>query len=305
MLKLNKLDLFCVHPGRFHVDEILAVAFFLYYHKDYRNWDESMRINKEKSSIEFDFVDARNTPYTGVIYRTAVPSIHDQFRFVIDVGRKYNEELGHFDHHQWEKGDSACMIVLKYLAKNDHINGTVFSYLLPWVEALSGWDTGKTINKQIELFDNFEENHDAKISHLSGIVAGFNRSTDDELVHLDKWIKAFNVVYSWLHNLDYGAKKYKEDIKNSKKVDYLNDHVFFSKTFIGAWKTIFPNAIYQIAPGSRKGEWGVTSKDSSRWPLPYPSDTEDLIFYHTNKFYASFNSAQAAKAYAHKELIRP
>lgn len=304
-MHLNKLLLFCVHPGRFHVDEILSIALMLRYHPDYRNWDKPLVLNEENNSIEFNFVDSKNTPYTGVIYRSADGEVHKDFRYVIDVGQEYNEDLGLFDHHQWEKGHSACMLIFKYLYGQGFIDETLHDFLFPWIKALSGWDTGETIYEQIDLFNSFKEEHEAKISHLPEIISLYTRKTDDENKLLTQWIKAFNVIWEWVHNLNHKAKGYKKDLKNLKKAQVLgrgNEILVSQKTFISHWREFDRPFIYQIAPGSRKGEYGVTSRDSSRWPLPYPEDTNELVFYHSNKFYASFSSWDAALSYAKKKL---
>lgn len=305
-LKLNRVSLFCTHPGRFHLDEILAIALILKFHPGCSKWDEDLRIIKDLNDewvLSFNYLNRGNKAYTGLIKRSADPEIHKEFKFVIDTGFKHDPKRGLFDHHQYKGGDSACMLVFNWLMDEGYIDPVVFQFMFPTILGYSGWDTGETLNQQLDLLKSFEEETGAKIKTFSEVLSGFNRTFNSEDLYLEAWKAVFNIVWLDLKNTIAKAKEYKRDLKDVKAAKILGpfDEILASKkTFISNWQKINDSFIYQVAPGSRKGEFGVTSCDSSRWPLPYPEDESELVFYHANKFYASFSSWDAALSYAKK-----
>ena len=303
MLKLNKELTFCTHPGRFHLDEILSIALILKYHPDYQNWDGDFKLEQAKEGfyLTFSFVTKSNKPCQGYIFRSAQEEDHKQFKWVIDTGEQHDPDRLRFDHHQWIKGNSACMLIFNYLKNKGFISEEKYSFLYPYIKSFSSWDTGETIEEQRALLNSHYEEYGEKIENLSNIVGGFNRTFNSEADALTHWSKAFGVAFDWLVNKDYAFKSYKKGLKAIGEIEWIVSYiVFFSDTFIVAWKELLPSALIQVAPGSRKGEWGVTSVNSKDYPLIEATAKayDDFIFFHSNAFYTCFKSKASAISYA-------
>lgn len=104
------------HPGAFHADEVLAIAF----------------LKKVKNPDKFILVRSIPTPE-----ELASPNV-----WVLDVGQQWTPELNNFDHHQNGELEATNMLILKHLYAESEISFDVYQGLYPFFKRVSDIDRG-------------------------------------------------------------------------------------------------------------------------------------------------------------------
>jgi uncharacterized UPF0160 family protein len=165
------------HDGTFHSDEVFAVAL----------------LKRFVSKGNMEIIRTRDkyllNEYTS-----------DKNVFVIDVGRKYEEQNKNFDHHQRDFKDcwedeifySSCGLIWKYIKKKQYLKK--YSY-----EMLKNIEN--SLIKRIDMHDN-----GIKGWPLSGMIASCNREENT----LDTFNRAVDVASVYLENV------FHQEITNDK-----------------------------------------------------------------------------------------
>ena len=200
-----------VHSGSFHADDVGSIAVL-------------------RSCFDFEVV------------RTRDEDTINRANYVVDVGGKYNPELGQFDHHQKNTPEprlngipyAALGLVWKEFGARvcgDNEVADIVDRLL--IQAIDANDNG---------FELFESSVDGiRISTISEIIGDMNPVTGEEATvdfQFNMAVTMFEVflnrVIAKAKNIVYGRGVVRKAVQNSgdKKIVTLDEHVPWKETII-------------------------------------------------------------------------
>lgn len=148
-MNLKKLipQIIITHNGRFHADEISAVALLNVFHCFVWVW--------------------RTRNIKVLSFFKKIP-----FVFVLDVGREYDISRRNLDHHQDPNLQSSFNLMIKYMKKNGYDSKSLSFVEENIGQIIDSYDRGKSISKISEfennLFDGFGSVYN--VSQLIGII---------------------------------------------------------------------------------------------------------------------------------------
>lgn len=256
------------HGGRFHLDEILAIAtlfifgeldYFLRYEKDFENIENNVR----------DMI-------VNIVREGATENdLYNESIWVLDVGKQYDTSKRNFDHHQSKNLMATNVLVLKHCCGDDM---EMFNWFMEKLyRDVSNIDCGKLLKK------------DCNVMSLNEVVSYFNNVENG-------FFEALLFVSKFLYAL---SEEYKKVVKSVDVWDGFEKFENFALDFLGDhtvvdWQKFAnrDNLRYMIKPNKRlKGSWGVYTVDQNKYPI---YDSDGAIFVHNSGFMGVFNNLNSA-----------
>lgn len=249
------------HGGIFHCDEVLAVALLI---SKFGDIPIVRKYANEISEEEFNN-----------------PNI-----LILDVGRRYEPNLGNFDHHQDANLMATCgLILFQYYEKP--IADIMWEQ---FIELCSGVDVGIHTGSSVN----------GTIPHM---ISGFNRNPNDN--HPDSTREYFNNALNFMMTIvENYLSKCREIIKTEtlwKSMQSIAGGAVkinnVENTPIGWEKLAARDGVYMlITTDSRMaGNYKIYTFNSDVFKLDkHPSQK----FIHNNRFVASYSSFEDAKSHA-------
>lgn len=188
-----------VHNGRFHADEVCAVALLNVFGQELFGLGSIINVYRVKHANDFKQLEENLKEITALKLK--------DFDFVIDTGKEYNPEKGYFDHHQDKNLDSACYLVWKYIKDTLGLDDSLYKDLNYIVESISNADIGTT---------------PAKPGELSNIIANFNN------IELDREIISGQEFFRFTNALDFVKKYFVTFKKEASDVNELINSGYIS-----------------------------------------------------------------------------
>lgn len=282
-----------VHSGKFHADDVSAVAIL------------SLYLNKPLK-----------------IFRSRDPKVWAQADYVFDVGGEYKPEENKFDHHQGDFklqrengiGYSSAGLAWKHFGKkiagSDEVWKKIDEKIIQYIDAD---DIG------LELYSN---NFDGIFPYAFGdYIDSFNPTSLETNVNLLKsFEKAVEVTKAMFQR---EIKKYNDKIITSKPVQEIYKNTEDKRLIIldglYSWSEVlmnYPEPLFVVYPRLDTGTWAVQavgvkgSQFKNRQDLPETwagkrdkelidiTRVEDAIFCHKGRFIAVAQSKDGAIALA-------
>lgn len=238
-MKVKKI---VTHAGTFHADEISGVALL---------------------TLLFP-----GTP----VERTYTPSesdFDDPFVIVLDIGRKYQPNLGNFDHHQDPELPAANMLILShfYTPENTRLAELLEKHFFGYISdvdtgrVMEGKTTPPTINSIIRCCNNLPE--ETAFTTALGIMSA---ALDAQIETAKRRI---------------GAEEIWKTVEIMEQVA-IHD----SPDFILGWHELAEESgvNFLVTPNLRGG-YQITSRDSKLYPIP--ADRRQT-FLHNSRFLAAY-----------------
>lgn len=242
------------HGGIFHADEILAIASIRYFFGGY--------IPVQR----FFQVEYLANPYI----------------FVLDVGQKYQPELGNFDHHQDGNLPSTNVLVLKEFCKDLDLYNRLMKHLYGYVSDVDrGIISGDDVCKS--SFNSIIRNYNA-------LENGFAKALTFASEMLEAYIATSKTAIA-MEGYYYSLER------------ALGNRVIIERNqqFIPDWKEYAEkeDVLLMLSPNARGG-WQLVSRDDKVLVIP-PTYTQ--TFRHSSGFMAVYRSFDDALKHA-AELVK-
>jgi len=261
-----------VHDGIFHADEVFGVAMLKHFLES-----ETVKIVVERT-------------------RLVEGLINDDKVILLDVGGQFNPSMLNFDHHQDRNLPASNLLILEHLYVNRLIEEDDYNSLLPLMKNISDFDTNSDeIHNKLSGFKSSLTNSNVKIT--SNLISGFNRSPKEAE---EQFNLAVDFAINILINELYEGKRRIEAERIYDRGIMIGTNVIEFDSFCMVWKERTNSPTYAIFPDG--DNWKVLTKDSSKYPLPEPNDSTNLVFLHQNKFIAVFDSYYGVKHYVREQL---
>ena len=233
----------------FHGDEILAIATIKYF--------TSLDLPIERK------------------FNVTQEELQDRNVLVLDVGRKLDEELGNFDHHQSASENATNMLVLNYFCKDYALIGKLQKYLF---KNVSDVDRG-LVQDQIGSFNSI-------IRNFNSLENGFELAID----------LAFSIVSAYIKTAEKAIKDEKiwEGLKKENRIVYLGNNQLVNWKELAKKEEIF----FAISPNVRGG-FQIVSVDSEQWNIPVK---DNQTFRHNSGFMAVYETEEEARIHIEEIL---
>jgi len=297
LIIINNNKKIVTHNGKFHLDEVMAVAILFMYVHNNKDWE---------------------------IVRTRDPKIIDDAKkdsatWLLDLGLTYEMWDKNLDHHQNENLPSTQVLVTDYLMRLAEKQGNVevieeLTFPIRSIaNRFSDWDTGKNniVPRYMEAINKLPEPFSSMVENLAVIVAKFNRDISDAVVQHVQFIEAVKFVMQVLENevYEYRMEKKADKIWNTRK-SLFDGKVVLLDGYIPKWesraKAADKNIQFAIYPSM--GNYKIHSVDSRKYVIPQLDELsnlmgdeyspEEIVFVHAN----GFIGATTSESYATKVL---
>lgn len=248
------------HHGHFHGDEMLAIAL----------------LNKV-----FDVEVERREPTD--------EDLEDDTVFVIDIGKRHEQDKLNFDHHHFtysdgERKKASNILVLDYLYEKGYFPPT-------YDDQQYAYATQR--NLKYFMFQSVaEEDHGKVFKHEDGYnIPGINTIVRN-MATVYEFDEVFEVVDKILDGFIHNAL---EAAKGEEKFKNLEEPIEGIKiqrdtNIIPNWKYLAAKEgiDYIITPGRDEGTWNIISRDSDE--IEVPEESSKQVFRHQSGFMAVYNS---------------
>lgn len=272
-----------VHSGKFHADDVVAVALLLYVNL----------VDEDK------------------IYRSRDNEVLDNCEFVCDVGGVNNEESKRFDHHQnsYKGMHASAGLVLNFIEKSGHLDKEVCNKIrYKLVNAVDDHDNGRGVLNASTFSYIIEDWYFIRRGDREEDIAYH------QFIEAVRFAKSFigRIVNKFLYLKDAVVPEVEDAIKKSE------NHTMIFKNNVN-WTEVF----FDILPDNKDiyfalykregGDWCIKcvpkEKGSFKVLCPFPekwsglfgetlskvSGIEGGIFCHKNLFISSWKNLQQAK----------
>lgn len=271
-----------VHSGRFHADDVTAIALLL--------WADLIDVNK--------------------VSRTRDPNILFKCEYVCDVGGIFDERKKRFDHHQasYLGKHASAGLVLNYIEKEGYMSSRCASMLrYSLVNAVDENDNGIENAEGANFSKIIDGFYLPKINVLEkDLLSNFLDAVSFVKGHIDRLIKKFifheEIVIPIVRNAINNASDHIMEIK--EQVDYMkalfdilpnNSSIYFvlSQDFRGLWSA--------RAVQKKRGNFSVFVEFPKEWAgltgknLSEISGIEGGVFCHKKLFLSVWETKKSAE----------
>ncbi len=213
----------------------------------------------------------------------------EQADIVLDVGGEYNSDYLRFDHHQMDNCTlSTAGLVWQWIKKNKNVSYPSIDKL---IAAINKHDCG------IEIMADFS---------LAHIVSSYNNEkTYDEAVQYSAFMKALNVVISFIASLKSSQDELlftQRKIETATIFTFHNKYILELPAYCKGWQQFIhgeselagiTHVIWHI---EHNNEWAVQipAINNKSFKLGHPALKQDkkAIFVHQNGFVAFYKNKQ-------------
>lgn len=275
----NKIAVW-THAGRFHADEISAIALLSIFHPNFSFWVREFENPKANPNSEYwEFLEDDEEEVT---------------LLAVDVGREF-DGVTKFDHHQDPKLEASCVLIGEWLVKEGYLQERVWKELyINLFKYISDVDTGKIPGGG----DSYGFN--ALIRNLQCSTKDISCPSDGVL-NRDK-IEFIDVLHSVVMPIIAGyhaniVAMFEED-DNWPELEKYAGIVEMGDKKCRRWKMFAKEEgiKFAVAVSDRNDKEGIVlTYSSEKYPiLPNPKQT----FLHNSKFMASYRTYAAAFRHA-------
>lgn len=276
------------HTGIFHADEVLAIALITIWGRHHLAGPPSFEI------VAVDKVVVQSPKGDMEILRSHDLSTTPEMDLVVDIGGELDLERGLLDHHQYAGGKAACELALDWLEHHGRIAPDTAEYIRPYLESVSRWDTGESLQKQGDLLK------EEKMVNIPQAISGFNRVGEPGDIQIWSFLKAVVFAVEWLFNLKYAGEKAIKSLCIVEGAE-VSSGALVCDEHPTQWKEQVDDSVrYLVSPSAYNPEqYQVLSRDSAQWPLP-DNGAPGMVFIHKAQFIAAFVDKASAVDYASK-----
>lgn len=238
------------HAGMFHADEVLALATFKFFTGLDLPIERKFSVTQEE--------------------------LQDKSVLILDIGRKLDEEMGNFDHHQSTFENATNLLVLNHFCNDYALIGKLQKHLFKNVSDVDRGlvqDSSGSFNSIIRNFNSLENGFELAINVAYEILTAYIKTAE----------KAIKDEKIW------------ETLRKENRVVYLEDN------HLTDWKELAKKEgiLFAISPNLRGG-FQIISIDSEKWNIPVK---ETQTFRHNSGFMAVYATEEEAKNHA-EEILR-
>lgn len=262
--EVNRIQKIVTHAGCFHADEVLATAFLL------SLFPEAV-VERTYTPSEEDF----NNPQTAVL----------------DIGRRYEPELNNFDHHQDAELPASNMLVLGYFGESYATDEIIKDVLFRYV---SDVDTGKivepstqkvpTFNSVIRMLNNVEGGFEIALQVAGAAIVAAQATAKQKLLSKERW----NALKKVKNNVHQDMRSAEPFMLTPSATYAITDD---TQPIIGWQELAEEEGINFLVHPNLRGGYSITSRDSSRFPIP---SHETQTFLHNAAFTATYPTKESA-----------
>lgn len=253
MIQINKI---ITHAGKFHADEVLAVAL--------------LRAYGLNAPIERKFEVQDN-------------ELDDPLTFILDVGKHYDPKMGNFDHHQDVHLPATNILIADWLTDQGLISTDVRENLSEFLNYVSDVDLG--------LIPDGNKDYT-----FSGIINSLNpfdtTNTDESNKDFDMAVTlAIQIIEA---RIKVAHKAVLDKVRWQKLERISNGKIVINESFeniIGRDKLAETEGVQFMVTPSQRGGWQIISCNSAEFNIPIDSRQK---FRHNSGFLAAYDTKQDA-----------
>jgi uncharacterized UPF0160 family protein len=253
MIQLKKI---ITHAGKFHADEVLAVALL-------QTYGFNALIERKFEVGEEEFSDS---------------SI-----FVLDLGRQYNPSLGNFDHHQDADLPATNILIANWLTEQGLISIDVRENLSEFLNYVSDVDRG--------LIQDGNKDYT-----FNGIINSLNPSDTTDTDESNKAFEIAVVLAKQIiqARIKIAQKAITDKVRWQKLERIYGGKVAINDSFesiVGRSELAKSDGVQFMVMPSQRGGWQILSSDSIEFNIPIDSRQK---FRHNSGFLATYETKQDA-----------